>query len=141
MRRDLDNVLRHLFLAQVPGLMTESQVRFQPPDDRWRAAVANLTAAALNVYLVELRENRGLRSNERVRQIDNGVSTFTVAPPRVDCHYLLSAWSPAQDAPGVEPTLDEHNLIYQTTAGLLNVRSLVPRAVDAPDPRPAGLPD
>ncbi|NUN01408.1 MAG: DUF4255 domain-containing protein, partial [Bryobacteraceae bacterium] len=74
----LDNLLRQVFLSRIAEMEDESQVRFQPPDDTWRTYVSNLTvggqpANALNVYLADLRENRTLRSNERVRTYDNGL--------------------------------------------------------------------
>ena len=96
----LDNLIRTLFLTRVPGITSETQVRFEPPDENWRNTVATLTvngdpANALNVYLVDLRDNRELRANERVRKIENGIVSDEPAPARVDCHYLVTAWSPA----------------------------------------------
>jgi hypothetical protein len=137
----LNNLLRHLFLSQVAGINDEAQVRFQPPDEDWRGYATNLQHNALNVYLVDLRENRKLRSNERTLGIQNGIVSETPAPLRVDCHYLITAWSPAILAPAVEPTADEHALLYNITAVLMNHESLVPRQVYAPDPLPAGFPD
>jgi hypothetical protein len=136
----LDNLLRHLFIKQVMGITDDTQVRFQPPDNEWRTYVANLQRLALNVYLVELRENRRLRTNERTRAIQNGYVMETPAPQRTDCHYLISAWSPATDTQAVEPTLDEHALLYNVTAVLMDHLSLVPRQVYAPDPLPPGFP-
>jgi len=120
-------------------------VRFQPPDADWRQYVSNLTvnqqpANALNVYLVELRENRKLRSNERERVIDNGFASNVPAPRRVDCHYLITAWSPATQTPALEPTIDEHLLLYEATAVLMNFQPLVPPEVYAPNPLPPGFP-
>jgi hypothetical protein len=119
----LDNLLRQLLIDQLGELTDEAQVSFEPPDARWRTFVANLTvggqpANALNLYLVDLRENRKLRSNERIRTIEDGIVREEPAPARLDCHYLISAWSPAVAAPAVEPTLDEHSLLYQTAAVL-----------------------
>jgi Pvc16 N-terminal domain/Carboxypeptidase regulatory-like domain len=141
----LDNMLRHLLLARVDEITDETQVRFQPPDDAWRSFVANLTvngqpANALNVYLADVRENRVLRTNERVRGFENGTLTETPAPRRMDCHYLMSAWSPATQTPTVEPTLDEHALLYKAIAALMTSEPMVPRRVYAPDPLPAGFP-
>jgi hypothetical protein len=65
MIQHLDNLLRHRFLAQIDEITSEDQVGFQPPDEDWRGHVANLQRNGLNVYLVDLRENRQLRSNER----------------------------------------------------------------------------
>jgi hypothetical protein len=116
-----DNLLRQLLIEQIAELTDEAQVRFQPPDDDWRDYVTNLTVGgnpvnALNIYLADLRENRKLRSNERVRTVENGIVNEEPAPARLDCHYLISAWSPATPSPAIEPTLDEHALLYQTTA-------------------------
>src|SRR5262245_48655344 len=101
----LDNLLRHLFLAQLVDITSEDQVGFQPPDEDWRGHVTNLQHNALNVYLVDLRENRKLRSNERARAVQNGMVSETPAPRRVDCHYLITAWSPAEITLAVEPAL------------------------------------
>lgn len=137
----LDNLLRHLLISKVPSLTSEDQVRFQPPDQDWRNVVSNLSPrVALNVYLVDLRENRKLRSNERLRTVDRGVATDTPAPGRVDCHYLITAWSPATVTAAVEPSLDEHALLYEVTAALMSHMPLVPRAAYFPDPLPAGFP-
>ena len=130
----LDNLLRQLFIEQIAELTDEAQVRFQPPDADWRTFVANLTvggqpANALNIYLVDLRENRKLRSNERVRSVENGIVSEEPAPARLDCHYLISAWSPATVSPAVEPTLDEHALLYQAAAVLFRHASFNPSRV------------
>lgn len=127
----LDNLLRHVMLTQIASLNSVNQVGFQPPDEQWRRAIANLQELALNIYLVELRENRQLRSNERVRitNPDTGVVIEETAPARLDCHYLLTAWSPVQPEGGMEPTLDEHALLYQATSVLMNTNPLNPSAL------------
>lgn len=120
----LDTLLRDLLLDRVAQLTDESQVRFQPPDEDWRTYVSTLTvgglpANALNIYLFDLRENRRLRSNARERLVDNGIASEQAAPNRVDCHYVISAWSPASLTPATEPTLDEHALLYEALAVLM----------------------
>jgi hypothetical protein len=120
----LDNLMRQLLIEQIAELIDDTQILFQPPDQDWRTYVSNLTVGgnpvnALNIYLTDLRENRRLRSNERVRTFADGIATDEPAPARVDCHYLISAWSPAVPAPAVEPTLDEHALLYQSIAVLM----------------------
>ena len=70
MLRLLDVMIRDLLVAELPALVDDQQVRFQPPDAQLRTDVANLSAVALDVYLVDVRENRKLRSNERVRSVD-----------------------------------------------------------------------
>jgi hypothetical protein len=138
----LDDLLRKLILAeQIENLTSEAQLQqreaqigFRPPDENWRLYVDNLTvggnpANALNVYLVDLRDNRKLHSNERLRSIDNGFASDEPAPSRLDCHYLISAWSPAQATPAIEPTLDEHALLYEVTEILMRTLPLNPSRI------------
>src|SRR3954452_478151 len=106
----VDELIRAVLLRDVPTLTSPDQVRFQPPDDDWRTAVANLGRSALSVYLVDLRENRALRDHEWRVVFEAGGPHREVGPLRVDCHYLISAWSPATVTPALEPTLDEHAL-------------------------------
>lgn len=141
----LDNLLRHLLLTGVDELTDESQVQFAPPDDTWRTHVSNLTVGgnpvnAVNIYLADIRENRTLRSNERIRDFSGPLPVDTPAPRRIDCHYLASAWSPATVTANIEPTLDEHALLYKVVAVLMNGEPIVPRRIYAPDPLPAGFP-
>ncbi len=115
----VDVLIRDLLINGVGVLTSDAQVRFQPPDGTLRIDVVNLNQMALCLYLADLRENRKLRSNERSRTLDNGYVFTERAPDRIDCHYLISAWSPTQPAPGVEPTLEEHQLLYDTAATLI----------------------
>ncbi|HYL05006.1 MAG TPA: Pvc16 family protein [Thermoanaerobaculia bacterium] len=139
----LDNLLRHLLVDRIgpPVITSEDQVGFQPPDQDWRNHVGTLSGMALNLYLVALTENRKLRSNERVREIANGAVGETPAPRRLDCHYLITAWSPATPSPLIEPTVDEHALLYQVTAVLTQAEPMVARRIYAPAPLPAGFPE
>lgn len=130
----LDNLLRQLLIEQVAELTDEAQVRFQPPDQDWRTYVSNLVvvgnpANAVNIYLADVRENRKLRSNERIRTVENGMVNEEPAPVRMDLHYLVSAWSPAAVSPAIEPTLDEHALLYQLTAALVLTEPFNPSRV------------
>jgi hypothetical protein len=137
----LDTVLRALL---VPGLgfTNTDRVRFDPPDDTWRAYVdGTLKALALNVYLTEARENRKLRSNEREETISNGRVIRRPAPARLDCHYLVSAWAPkAALTASVEPTVGEHRLLYRAVAILLAAAPINPTRVFGPgSPALAGI--
>jgi hypothetical protein len=129
----LDQLLRDLFIATVPGITADAQVGFQPPDDDWHSYVANLgTQLALNVYLIDLRENRKLRQDDRLRTTQKGTVSETAASIKMDCHYLISAWSPAKPGPGLEPTLDEHSLLFGVAATLSGQQSLNPSRVYPP---------
>jgi Pvc16 N-terminal domain/Carboxypeptidase regulatory-like domain len=137
----LDNLIRRLLVTHITGL-ADDQVRFQPPDQDWRTYVAGLIdKPAVNVYLVELRENRRLRSNDATRRVVDGVTIERPAPPRVDCHYLITAWSPAQQTPAIEATLDEHELLAEAARVLFDAPPLVPRQVFDPDPNAGGFPE
>ena len=122
----LNNTLRKLLESQVTSLQATSpnQIGFVPPDADWRGYVRTLAQKALNVYLVDIRENRKLRSNERLRTEKNGVWTEEPAPDRIDCHYLISAWSPANDED--VRAREENTLISDTLAVLLKYTPLHP---------------
>jgi hypothetical protein len=92
------------------------------------------------VYLADLRENRILHSNERVRDIQNFTVSDRPRPRRMDLHYLISAWSPATAGAHVEPTLDEQALLYKVVGSLMNAEPLVASDVYAPGPLPPGFP-
>jgi hypothetical protein len=116
----LDQLLHRLFRYAIAEITADGQVRFQPPDEDWRQLVGTITdgagspANSLNVYLVDLRENRRLRTNERDQMVVEQ-DVFEVPPPRrVDCHYLISAWSPITAGAGIDPTPDEHALLAET---------------------------
>ena len=123
----LDNLLRQILMDGFKSLgssLQKDQVTFEPPDDTWRAA---LTEDTLNVYLVDIRENRKLRSNERSRDNQNGVVIEEPAPARMDCHYLISTFGSAR--PPLDPTPDEHRLLYVVAAILLQQGSLNPARI------------
>src|SRR4051812_23973751 len=129
----LSQLLRDVLTSRIAGLV-EDQVRFDPPDDIFRGYVSQLPpsanpAGAVNLYLVEVRENRGLRTSEVVRRLENGEFVDEPPPMRIDCHYLVSAWSPATASPAVEPTLDEHALLYSAIAALVRAGAIVPATV------------
>lgn len=137
----LDELLRHLLIKEVGSITTAGQVAFEPPDSNWRTYVSNLNDRALNVYLMDIRENRSLRSNGRVRTVVDGTVRETVSPRQIDCHYLITAWSPAVAAPpAVEPTLEEHTLLYDVVQVLMRYDPIVPRLVYDPNPIPGSFP-
>ena len=66
----------------------------------------------------------------------------TIAPTRLDCHYLLSAWSAsAAGSPLLEPAIDEHVLLYQATRVLIDNSPLDANAIYAGVGLPALFPD
>jgi hypothetical protein len=137
----LDRTLKSLFESRLPV-----SVGFDPPNDHWRTTVSSTGGNFLNVYLVELRENRKLRSNELVSEWVGNVLEQEMAPTRLDCHYLVSAWTPAGVNPNplVEATVDEQVILYDATKVLLDslpldVNALYPSALIPPAPPPEML--
>ena len=135
----LDGLLGHLFSTRIPGLPA-SQISFNAPDQDWRTLVSGMASIALNVYLVELYENTQLRSNERFASVNGGIVDQVRAPSRLDCRYLISAWSPAKANPMTDPAIEEAVLLYQVTQVLLDNLPLDATSIYAPGPLPAGFP-
>ena len=142
----LDNLIHYLLRHSIQEITADGQVRFQPPDHDWRLLVGSITDASgspansLNVYLADLRENRTLRSNAR-EQVVVGQDVYEVPPPRrVDCHYLISAWSPVTVTAGIDPTVDEHALLAETARVLGAHDELDPVAIYALANPPAAPP-
>lgn len=135
---DLDEALRALFAttmttlgAGTPAGVTGPQITFQPPDSLWSSEVTRLAPLkALNVYLADLRENRILRSNDRGARAVNGAVFRDPAPTRVDCLYLISAWSGATDLKA--KTLEEHAVLAEALQALVRAGALTVNGVELP---------
>jgi hypothetical protein len=139
----LDEMLRDLIQSRVAGLAGLTQVGFAPPNADWKGAVAGENR--VNLYLYDVREDVRLRSNERVRTSRAGWFTETLASPRLDCAYLVTAWSPITGGGILTAATVEHELLYAVLAVLMQFRPLVAAEVYA-RPNPfghtlAGVPD
>jgi hypothetical protein len=133
----LDKMLAQLVHDEVDNSLF---VGFQPPDDDWRTKAMPGDANAISVYLIELRENRKLRSNEHKRTVTNGDVSEQTAPRRMDCHYVITAWSPVAVTAPVDPTFDEHMLLYQVAAAIANADPLNALDIFASSGIPPGFP-
>jgi hypothetical protein len=131
----------------VPDLVSDFQVRFEPPDDKWRSYLQGVTinavqAVGLSVYLVDVRENRLLRSNQRFPDYDAGFGVVEHAPPRVDCHYLISAWDIVSATQSVEPTLtNEHRVLSDVVTALMQASPINPSRILPPGPVLQAIPE
>ena len=116
MIRDLDDTIEAMIenLAPAGSALASADISFELPDAEWRSNLANLT---VNCYLYDVRENREMRTNERLIQRSNtGVPIALRLPPvRIDCTYCITAWSPAT----AESILEEHRLLSQVLLLLL----------------------
>lgn len=132
----LDLILKKMFADALVEELAESGTRsldprsdiditFGPPDGTQRPAEAT---SILNIDLVDVRENRRLRRNDRVALGPRPGAVETQAPLRLDCHYLASAWG-AGDAVDEADVFHTHRLLYAASAALLRHNPLVPRDV------------
>ena len=129
----LDTILADLIESRVPALGATGRVGFAPPNDDWRMAVTAGNVERLNVYLYDLRESLKLRSNDvTLEEVGLGWFKERRAPPLLDCHYLITAWSPATQTPAIEPSIDEHQLLGSVAEVLFRHRSIVVADVYAP---------
>ncbi len=79
----------------------------------------------VGLYLTDLRENVKLRSRELVERFDKKGVLRRRALSRLDCHYLISAFTPT--SAGALPL--HHDLLYEVTEALLHSQPLVPARV------------
>jgi hypothetical protein len=128
----LNEILHDLIQSRVPRLAGPTQVGFVPPNEDWQQEVISTSEERLNLYLYDLRENLKLRSNARTREPENGWYVERQSPPRLDCHYLITGWSPVTQMPAIEPTRDEHVLLYEVLEVLMRHRPLIPAEVYKP---------
>lgn len=107
MLRDLDLTLMKLFREKVPLPASGYDISFDRPDEKWAGGIST-QKQTVNLYLYDIHENRELRSNEPVLlRWPDGTSTITQPPVRINCVYLVTAWSPAT----VDTALEEHHLL------------------------------
>ena len=103
---------------------------FTVPDEDWLTKVKAGTGLRLNIYLYELRENRDFRRAawDNVVLADQSV-VLSQPPVYLDCHYLISAWSAAEDSELASPILEEHQVLSEAMRILLRNPDVVPGAL------------
>ena len=105
----LDESLEAFLRATVPLGKREVDVSFAAPDRDWAARVSRPT---VNLYLWDVRRNLDERDGGMETVIGEGGRPLRRPPlPRVDCRYLVTAWT--------TEVRDEHSLLGHTLAALL----------------------
>lgn len=117
---DLDRTLRQLLAVELPAVRGGGvEVAFNQPTHDWSK---NLGKPTLNFFLYDVRDNPVLRRHQWQQTPASGATPredHTVrqrrTPLRIDCFYLVTAWSPAdaQTRP-----FEEHNLLAQCLIAL-----------------------
>jgi hypothetical protein len=101
---DLDASLAALFDdAAAPEDLRAADVAFETPDKDYRPS-----QPTLNLFLHEVTENRSLRDQGRVMSRTGNGYTSRMPSLRVDCTYLITAWSVL--SAGLK-TAQEHRLL------------------------------
>jgi hypothetical protein len=104
MLQDLDATLqRVLDDAAAPPDLRAADVAFVTPDRDYRP-----TQPTINLYLHDLGENRTLRDDRPVLERTGDTYASRLPPVRVDCTYLVTAWS--ADTAGAK-VAQEHRLL------------------------------
>ena len=111
MFQDLDSTLNAIVEdPNAPALLREADVSFETPDKEY--APDQIT---LNLFLHEVSENRDLRDPEPIYTWERGTYKRRAPPLRIDCCYLVTAWSSKS---GALKAAEEHQLLGQALAWL-----------------------
>lgn len=114
---DLDRSLGKLFELEF-GTPLPFDLSFAIPDKAFTPV--SKQRSTLNCYLYDIRENRELRDVGRyLERHAAGQYSLDAAPCRVKASYCITAWSPGEVTPGIDPHLDEHNLLAAVLRVLL----------------------
>ena len=113
---DLDRTIEELLKRELStSLVEQVAISFAMPDSEFPPS--SVTLPAVDLFLYDIRENRDLRSTEWIlERQDNGTATKSRAPVRVDCSYLITAWSSESST---TRALDEHRLLSEVMKVLL----------------------
>src|SRR5215510_15651622 len=106
MFQDLDKTIEKILDDEgAPAELKAAQVSFITPDKNF-----TLAGPTVNLFLYEVKENRDLRDPTPIIE-KIGASFVRKEPPlRVDCSYIVTAWS---NATGEVRVAEEHNLLAQ----------------------------
>ena len=105
----LDEGLENFLRATVPLPARQVDVAFEAPDADWGAGV---TKPTVNLYLWDVRRNQTEReSGMELVHDEDGTMKRRQPPLRVDCRYLVTAWT--------SEVADEHRLLGAVLAALL----------------------
>jgi Pvc16 N-terminal domain/Carboxypeptidase regulatory-like domain len=109
--QDLDSTLNAIVEDPgAPGLLREADASFETPDRDYAPS-----QTTLNLFLHEVSENRDLRDPEPILTFEQGAYKRRPPPLRIDCRYLVTAWSTKS---GAQRAAEEHQLLGQSLAWL-----------------------
>ncbi|HEX9374883.1 MAG TPA: DUF4255 domain-containing protein [Actinomycetota bacterium] len=110
----LDETIEAFLRAEVPLPARQVDVSFDAPDSEWGAAI---TKPTVNLFLWDLRVNTAEReAGVELVEEENGGRSWRPPKPRVDCRYLVTAWT--------TEVQDEHRLLGAVLIALLRNREI-----------------
>lgn len=111
----LDETVEAVIRAGMPPRLEDQiAISFARPDSDFAA-----TIPTLNLFLYRIIENQELRNRVPTAELQDGTYTGGLAPVRVDCSYLVTAWAAAGDQ---APEKTEHRLLGWALRLLLQQR-------------------
>lgn len=121
MLHDLDKTLKVLLETGLPPELASSvHILFGAPDGA--AISTGNRLPAINAFLYDIKEDLSQRrAAPEVERRSDGQVVRTWPPAVVDCHYLITAWSGAEDEAAIA---DEHRLLGAVMKTLLRYRVL-----------------
>ncbi len=128
MLHDLDSTIEALFKFDRPDLFAETDeppqvgISFARPDKEFLDS-SGITLPAIDLFLYDIREHVEVRQNGTFIERLNGTASIKSAPLRVDCSYLVTAWSKENSM------LDEHRLLGDVMTLLLRHREIPAEAL------------
>ena len=119
---DLDRTLKTLLVEELPRVTEKIEpdgfdIRFDVPNREFKSRLSKPT---LCLYLYNIQENRDLSGQVWQRNRRNGSVATRRPPVRLDCAYLVTAWSNEVE--------DEHRLLTGATRVLFR-NPVLPREV------------
>jgi len=112
----LDESLETFLRKEVPLPTRSVDISFDAPDSDWSTGI---TKPTVNLYLWDVRRNSAdAQSGFEVVVDEEGNKTRQKPKPRVDCRYLVTAWTTEMQ--------DEHALLGQVLAAMLDHDFLPP---------------
>jgi hypothetical protein len=106
----LDETLEAFLRSVVPLPARDVDIAFEAPDGEWSAALSS--KPTVDLYLWDVRPNLNDREWGDVIVEESDGRRFRRDPlPRVDCRYLITAWT--------SEVRDEHSLLGDVLAALL----------------------
>jgi len=113
---DVDKTIEQLLRHELaPSLVEQVAISFAAPDGEFPPA--SVTLPAIDLFLYDVRENLELRNNQWIIEHKSNGSAIRKRPPvRVDCSYLITAWSSESST---SRALDEHRLLSEVMKVLI----------------------